>query len=41
MLHLIQNYKPSYDETTLKQEVPKLKVSIINLFNSSMRHVLL
>ena len=31
--------RPSHDETTSKQEVHKLKVSIIGLLNPSMRYV--
>ena len=33
--------KPSHSKMTLKQEAHKLKVSIIRLFNSSTKHVLL
>ena len=31
--------RPSHGDTTLKQEVRKLKVFIMGLFNPSMRHV--
>ena len=33
--------RSSHSETTLKQKVHKLKISIIELFNPSIRHVLL
>ena len=36
---ICSSVRPSHGETTSKQEVHKLKVSVIRLFDSSMKHV--